>query len=499
MNGVLGMSELLLDTRLEPVQKRFVESIHRSAASLLAIVDDVLDFSKIEAGRLQLAPVECDLVELVEQTAEVLAARADAKNVELLCDCPAGRMPRVRADTVRLRQILVNLGSNAVKFTDRGEVTLRLAPLHIEAEALRVRLEVVDTGIGIEPENQARIFEEFVQEDASTTRRFGGTGLGLAIARQLVELMGGRLALVSIPGAGSTFSFEVSLQLAEPADRIAPPAADLQGLSVLVVDDNAAARNVLVSALSQWGARPVAAASFGDLEQALRADAYNVVTIDDSVLDARALARLRELLSQRVPRPRVLRLASLSSLAHVPVAGEPWFDAYLTKPIRLARLHDAVIGSVADPGAAGTAEPRPPLLPKLRGRALLVEDQSVNRDVAEGMLRALGLQVESAVDGRQALEMLAPGRFDVVLMDCQMPVMDGFSATKELRRRQGAEAGIPVIALTADTTTAAREACFAAGMNDYLGKPFNRASLRSVLARWLPAETDERPITEQYG
>ncbi len=224
MNGVLGMSELLLDTHLDAVQRRFVEGIHRSADSLLAIVDDVLDFSKLEAGRLQLAPIECDLVELVEQTAEMLAARASGKNIELLCDSPARPVPRVRADVVRLRQVLVNLGGNAVKFTEQGEVTLRVAPPDIEGDQLRVKLEVSDTGIGIEPVNQSRIFEEFVQEDASTTRRYGGTGLGLAIARQLVELMGGQLSLVSSPGVGSTFSVELTLQLADPAAQPRPAA-----------------------------------------------------------------------------------------------------------------------------------------------------------------------------------------------------------------------------------------------------------------------------------
>jgi CheY-like chemotaxis protein len=188
-------------------------------------------------------------------------------------------------------------------------------------------------------------------------------------------------------------------------------------------------------------------------------------------------------------------MANLTSLAHAPVSDDPWFDTDLTKPIRLVRLHDAVIGGLGHAGA----EPRVQALPRLRGRVLLVEDQSVNRDVAEGMLRALGLDVESAADGRQALDMLEPGRYDAVLMDCQMPVMDGFSATKELRRRQGTEARIPVIALTADTTTTARDACFAAGMNDYLGKPFNRATLRAVLARWLPIEAGERVVSEQFG
>src|SRR5690349_4200315 len=246
MNGVLGMTSLLLDTKLDAAQRRFAEGIHRSADSLLGIVDDVLDLSKVEAGHLQLDPTDGELLELIEHTAEVLAPRAAGKGIELLIDAPLAPLPRVRFDAVRLRQVLLNLGGNAVKFTERGEVTFRLVPLVTVAEAdggaLRVRVEVADTGIGIAPENQARIFEEFAQEDASTTRRFGGTGLGLAISRQIVELMGGRLSVASVPGTGATFSFELALPLAAAQPVSAAAAARLDGMRVLVADDNAAAR-----------------------------------------------------------------------------------------------------------------------------------------------------------------------------------------------------------------------------------------------------------------
>src|SRR6202011_3552807 len=264
MNGVLGMTSLLLDTHIDPSQRRFAEAIHRSADSLLAIVDDVLDFSKIEAGRLQLDPVNCDLIELVEQTVEMLAARAATKGIELLCDSPTVPLPRVRMDAVRLRQVLVNLGGNAVKFTERGEVILRLGALNTDNGSLTVRFDVADSGVGIAPENQSRIFEEFAQEDASTTRRFGGTGLGLAISRQIVELMGGHLALVSTPGAGSTFSFELSLPLAEPAARAPAPLRSLDGLRVLVVHENTAARTLIGRALRDWRARPMEVGSLAE-------------------------------------------------------------------------------------------------------------------------------------------------------------------------------------------------------------------------------------------
>ena len=487
MNGVLGLSELLLDTHLDAVQRRFADGIHRSADSLLAIVDDVLDFSKLEAGRLQLAPVECDLVELVEQTAEMLAARASGKNIELLCDCPPRPLPRVLADVVRLRQVLVNLGGNAVKFTERGEVTLRVTPPKIEGDRLRVRLEVADTGIGIEPVNQSRIFEEFVQEDASTTRRYGGTGLGLAIARQLVELMGGQLSLVSTPGSGSTFSVELSLQLADPAALPNDLSSDLLGLRILVADDNAAVRRVIMHALDQWGALPVAASSMSEVLRELRASAYNAVIVDHSLLDCPLAGELQKVVAERAVHPRLIRLASLVNLAQSEGADQQCFDGEIAKPVRLSHLLRTLTGDTAQESPTTRTQPTSLLTLAAGARVLVVEDQSLNRDVAEGMLKALGLEADSAHDGSHALEMLARTRYDVVLMDCRMPVMDGYAATAELRRREGEGPRVPVIALTADTTSAARDACFAAGMDDYLGKPFSRATLRAALVRWIPA------------
>jgi signal transduction histidine kinase/ligand-binding sensor domain-containing protein/CheY-like chemotaxis protein len=494
MNGVLGMSELLLDTHLDGGQRRFVEGIHRSADSLLAIVDDVLDFSKIEAGRLQLDPVECDLVELVEQTAEMLATRAAVKGIELLCDLPPNPLPRVRADAVRLRQVLVNLGGNAVKFTEKGEVTFRVVCLESQGDTLRVRIEVADTGIGIDPANQSRIFEEFTQADASTTRRFGGTGLGLSIVRQIVDLMGGRLALASAPGAGSTFSFELPLPLANPAEHTSLRRFDLRGLRILVVTPKEPPRRLIVGALSEWGAHPVGVASFAEALQQLRSAAYNAVVIDDS-LEREAADGLKTVVAERTARPRVVRLTSFVSLRPSEVSEQRWFDEELTKPVHLADLYAALTGSLdATRDEIGARLPRSGTLPPLSGRVLVVEDQQLNREVAEGMLGALSLEVDVAVDGRQALDKLSAGSYDAVLMDCQMPVMDGYSATAELRRREQGGHRTPVIALTADTTSVGRQACFAAGMDDYLGKPFTRATLHAALARWLaPARPLDPP------
>jgi signal transduction histidine kinase/CheY-like chemotaxis protein/streptogramin lyase len=491
MNGVLGMTSLLLDTRMDPAQRRFAEAIHRSADSLLSIVDDVLDFSKIEAGRLQLDPVDADLIELVEQTVEMLAARAATKGIELLCDTPSARLPRVLVDAVRLRQVLVNLGGNAVKFTERGEVTLRVAPLHLHEGSLTLRLEVADTGVGIAPENQSRIFEEFAQEDASTTRRFGGTGLGLAISRQIVELMGGRLELVSAPGLGSTFSMQLSLPLTEPQAQPPPAPQSLDGLRVLVVDGNAAARALVGRALRQWQAEPQEAASPAEAVRELNAARYDAVVVDDRMLDDAGAALRRLLEGEQPARPRIIRLLSFVALQPRMQAIGPRFDAELTKPLRLRHLHralsDCSYQGIATLVGTDLSVASAKSLPTLSGRVLVVEDQPLNREVATGMLTSLGLRVETARDGRQALELLQEQRFDAVLMDCEMPVMDGFSATIALRRREPKGTHIPVIALTADATSAGRAACLAAGMDDYLAKPFRREALHATLKRWLGA------------
>jgi signal transduction histidine kinase/ligand-binding sensor domain-containing protein/CheY-like chemotaxis protein/HPt (histidine-containing phosphotransfer) domain-containing protein len=491
LNGVLGMTSLLLDTPLDGAQRRFAEGIHRSADSLLAMVSDVLDLSKIEAQRVTLDPVENDLIELVEHTVEVLAPRAVAKGIELLFDAPTQPLPRVQVDAVRLRQVLTNLGGNAVKFTEAGEVIFRVVPL-VEGgmgESLRVRLDVSDTGIGIAPQNQRRIFEQFAQEDASTTRRFGGTGLGLAISRQIVQLMGGDLTVTSVPGAGSTFSFELCLPVVRAAPQAAEPLPRLAGVRVLVIDDNPAARVLMSNALRAWGAHPTLVASLDAGLTEARGARYEAVVVDDPSGDGTTDALLEQLHTAGAARPCVIRLASFSSLSPGAAAsGDRWFDAEITKPLRLRDLQRALCGGAPPAGASGAppAPSRPALRARLSGRVLVVEDQPLNRDVAQGMLAALGVACDTAADGQQALDKLASERFDAVFMDCEMPVMDGLSATRALRARERAGEHVPVIALTADATAQGRTACFAAGMDHYLAKPFTREALYTALARWLP-------------
>jgi signal transduction histidine kinase/ligand-binding sensor domain-containing protein/CheY-like chemotaxis protein len=488
MNGVLGMTSLLLDTRVDPAQRRFAEAIHRSADSLLAIVDDVLDFSKIEAGKLHLDPVDCDLIDLVEQTVEMLAARAATKGIELLCDSPAAALPRVKLDALRLRQVLVNLGGNALKFTERGEVIVRLELLGLESDLLKVRIDVADTGIGIAPENQARIFDKFAQEDASTTRRFGGTGLGLAISRQLVELMGGRLAVNSEPGKGSTFSFELTVPLADSSVQPAALLRSLNGLRVLVVHDNTAARMLIGRTLRAWSAGTTEVASLAEALSASPGATYDAVVINDESI-AEAMSLWNEVRGRQGEALRTVLLLSFVSFGSDAAPGASLFDTQLTKPLRNEELYRALStcgnGSVPATERAIALNKPVGILPPLTGRILVVEDQPLNREVAIGMLTSLGLEVQTAHHGLHALQFLETRSFDVVLMDCEMPVMDGFSATAAVRSREAAGIRIPIIALTADVTSAGRAACLAAGMDDYLAKPFRREALHNILSRWL--------------
>jgi signal transduction histidine kinase/ligand-binding sensor domain-containing protein/DNA-binding response OmpR family regulator/HPt (histidine-containing phosphotransfer) domain-containing protein len=488
MNGVLGMTSLLLDTHIDPSQRRFAEAIHRSADSLLAIVDDVLDFSKIEAGRLQLESVECDLIEIMEQTVEMLAARAATKGIELLCDSPAVKLPRVKLDAVRLRQVLVNLGGNAVKFTERGEVILRLGSSGAADGSLNIRVEVADTGVGIAPESQARIFDEFAQEDASTTRRFGGTGLGLSISRQLIELMGGRLEVSSTPGKGSTFSFDLLLPLADPSAQMPAPPRSLTGVRVLVVHENAAARMLLGKTLRAWSARPTEVASLAEALSASSGSNYDALIVDDCLI-VRSMSLWREVRGRLGKNLRTVRLLSFVSLGSSSAPEESLLDTEITKPVRLTELHRALIAcsDESTPLAERTVALKKPagMLPVLHGRILVVEDQPLNREVAIGMLTSLGLEVETAHHGQQALDIIQSRPFDAILMDCEMPVMDGFSATRALRAREPAGIRIPIIALTADVTSTGRAACLAAGMDDHLAKPFRRETLHGILTRWL--------------
>jgi hypothetical protein len=360
--------------------------------------------------------------------------------------------------------------------------------LGLESDLLKVRIDVADTGIGIAPENQAKIFDKFAQEDASTTRRFGGTGLGLAISRQLVELMGGRLTVNSAPGKGSTFSFELAVPLADSSVQPAAPPRNLDGLRVLVVHDNAAARMLIGRTLRAWSADTTEVASLAEALSASAGATYDAVVINDESI-AEAMSLWSEVRSRHGEGLRTVLLLSFVSLGSDAAPGASLLDTQLTKPLRIEELYRALnaCGNGSTPVAERTIAVNRPagMLPPLTGRVLVVEDQPLNREVAIGMLTSLGLEVQTAHHGQQALEFLETRSFDAVLMDCEMPVMDGFSATAAVRSREAPGIRIPIIALTADVTSAGRAACLAAGMDDYLAKPFRREAMHNILSRWL--------------
>ena len=493
MNGVMGMSELLRGTQLTPRQRRLSETISHSAEALLQIINDILDFSKVEAGKLKLERIEFGLRETVEETIEIFAARAHAKGLELVCAVELDVPTTVCSDPMRLRQVLINLVGNAIKFTDSGEVIVRV---RTAGEDGLLRFEVSDTGIGIAADAQGQIFNAFSQADSFTSRTYGGTGLGLAICRELATLMGGAIGVHSEPDRGSTFWFEVPL---DPVSQATPtltrlPRLTLAGLRALIIDDNASNREILQQHLQSWGVEAVAVQSGDAALGALNdneATPFDLALMDDQMpgMDGVQLAkRIRQ-----DPRWPSLRLIMLSSRDDQDggVDGVPLFAAVLTKPLRRAQIFSCLTRVMTLPadatmpdrelGAATTETAA--TAPKI----LLVEDNAVNREVAIGMLEGLGCAIHAAENGWLAIEAMNAAAYDAVLMDCQMPVMDGLTATAEIRRREQNYGGarVPIIALTANAMEGDRERCLAAGMDDFLCKPFTQAQLATLLKRWL--------------
>ncbi len=493
MNGVMGMSELLQGTELNSHQRRLSETISRSAEALLQIINDILDFSKIEAGKMELERTEFNLREVVEETIEILAEIAHSKGLELACFIDGTVPVEVRADPTRLRQILINLIGNAIKFTQDGEVVVRVTAA--DAQGL-LRFEVVDTGIGIPQEAQHRIFNAFSQADSFTTRKYGGTGLGLAIVKQLVALMGGEIQMRSVPDQGSTFWFEVRVEpLAETAPTLSRmPRSNLVGLRALVVDDNASNREIVQQHLQTWGVK-VELADSG--RRALSVLEGNPTSLPDLVILDHQMPVMDGLeVAMRIranPTLEKLRLVMLSSrefnesaLGHAHL-----FDAALAKPLRRSQLFSCLSRAMTLSTKAAPDSGPASFIPT-GFKILVVEDNHVNRAVAVGMLESLGYSATSADNGRAAIDAMSKVRFDAVLMDCQMPVMDGMTATSEIRDREQRIGGARtlIIALTANAMEGDRERCLAAGMDDFLSKPFTRQQLANLLSRWqLPHST----------
>ncbi len=506
MNGVIGMTDLILDTELTAKQRKFAETVRTSAESLLGVINDILDFSKIEAGRLELETVDFDLRQTVEDVCDLLAERAHGKGLELACVMHDGVATQVRGDPGRLRQILINLAGNAVKFTERGEVIVRVTSEAQGPDTATLRFEVSDTGIGISREARQRIFTAFTQADGSTTRRYGGTGLGLTIARQLAAMMGGTIGVESEPGKGSTFWFTARFGRQRlGARRAAAPRRNLQGLRVLIVDDNATNLELLHHQVSSWGMRDGCAESGPKAldmlrEAAGRGQPFDIAILDMMMPGMNGLDLARRIKSQgAIGSVRLVLLTSVGLRGDAVEARRARIEGYLSKPVRQSDLYNClatVMGRDPDSTVLITRHTLTEKRPRLQGHVLLAEDNPVNQEVILAMLESLGCSVDVAADGQQALDRIAGTDYDLVLMDCQMPNKDGLEATGELRRREqgaGAKRHVPVVALTANAMEGDRERCLAAGMDDYLSKPVRRELLEAALAKWLAAD---RPPSE---
>jgi signal transduction histidine kinase/PleD family two-component response regulator/HPt (histidine-containing phosphotransfer) domain-containing protein len=514
MNGVIGMTGLLLDTPLTQEQKEYASTIQLSGDSLLSIINDILDFSKIEAGQMRLETIDFDLRMAVEDVVALFAERAHEKGLELASLVDYDVPTALEGDPGRIRQTLTNLVGNAIKFTERGEVVLRAELAGEDVERATVRISVNDTGIGMTGEQQARVFESFSQADASTTRRYGGTGLGLTISRQMVGLMGSEIGVESESGVGSTFFFTLPLKK-QPGDarRTPPPPTDLRDVRVLIVDDNATNRHILRKQLSSWGMESGEAeegfAALEELSEAAQGDApYGLAILDMQMpgMDGMQLARhISE--DPDIAPTRMILLTSIGQRGDGDEARRAGIEACLTKPVRQSELYNAIATVMGAPEAAG--EEGAPLVTRHtlremqtehRPHLLLAEDNPVNQKVAAKMLERLGYRVDVAQNGLKALEALERNRYAAVLMDVQMPEMDGYEATAEIRRREAASAwqgeyrSTPIIAMTANAMQGDREKALAAGMDDYLAKPVRQEDLDEVLGRWVAQEPAEAAI-----
>jgi len=495
LNGILGMCELLLDSGLGAEQRQHLGIVQRSAHALAVLFDDILDYSRIESGRLNLDPIEFDLRVTVEGVVEIFQPMALAKDVDLGCLIHSSVPRTVEGDPSRLRQVLSNLIGNAVKFTERGEVVVRIDARARDEEAAQVRFEVIDTGIGIPDGARARLFEAYSQVDDSMSRPHEGSGLGLAISKQLVELMGGRIDYRSTRGRGSRFWFDLPLRTVAGARREVER-GELESVRVLVVDEHALGREVACRQLASSGVRVDSVDSGRRALERLRdarreGDAYRVALVDleSPGVDSLALARSIKA-DAAIADTRVVLGTTSGRRGETREAIEAGVDAYLTKPLDRAKLVECLRQVVA----LGGAPPRTVItrhslaetLESSRRRVLLVDDNSVNQKVAARMLEQLGCRVDVANDGVEALAATGTARYDLVLMDCQMPHMDGFAATRSIRDQE-AERGLartPVVALTALAHGQHEERCRRAGMDDFLSKPFTREALEHVLVRW---------------
>ena len=515
MNGVLGMTELLIGTDLTDKQRRFAETAHHSAETLLSLLNDILDFSKIEAGRLTLEVISFDLHETVEDVASLFADQASHKGLELTCYLDQNIPDIAVGDPVRLRQVLTNLLGNAIKFTSHGEVSMAVKALGHDNGEIPVRFEVRDTGVGIAPEQTLHIFDAFSQADGSTTRKFGGTGLGLTISKQLVEIMGGQIGLESEPGKGSTFWFTIPLKPSTDHQTTQFNAQEeLAGKRVLIVDDNETNRTILHHQVTAWGMGNDVVedgkSALALLREAKTSKApFDIAIIDMAMPEMDGLQLAHAIKDDPdIRKPAVIMLSSVADVLEPSVLKKANIAACLTKPARRSLLYNTLLGIVS-------RDHRSPLFScvqedggqppgKFPCRVLLVEDNLVNQEVSRHMLESFGCTVDIAQHGKEAVEANKQKQYDVIFMDGQMPIMDGYEATRIIRQEENANNGqslrhIPIIALTAHAMQGDREVCLAAGMDDYLPKPFDRQQLAEVLHRWIKDSGRAAVVTESKG
>jgi signal transduction histidine kinase/CheY-like chemotaxis protein len=509
MNGVLGMTELLLDTKLDALQRDYAETIRDSGTSLLTVINDILDFSKVEAGKLELEQLDVDLRDTFEDVARLLSIQAHAKGLELTAQIDAKLPDLVKGDAGRIRQILLNLAGNAIKFTAQGEVALEIKVLGTDESGTTVRCEVRDTGIGIPADRLGSLFAPFMQVDTSTTRRFGGTGLGLSIVRRLVELMGGETGVESTEGVGSLFWFTAHFAPAfSGLQKLQPVPASIKGQRVLVVDDNATNRKVLMGQLLLCGVEPVSASSADEalalMRQAAAAGrAFDAALLDHLMPECDGAELGRNIVQdENIKSTRLILLTSSGQRGDGQVFADIGFAAYLLKPVTQRDLTECLILVLANTAQSWHMQSQPMITrhalraqrTQTHNRILLAEDNPVNQKVASRLLEKLQDRVDVVADGLAAVAAWQSGKFDLIFMDCQMPQMDGYEATREIRRLEAGKSHIPIIALTAHAMTGDEAKCRAAGMDDYLSKPIDRNKLEVCLERLLIGKGSTLPM-----
>jgi two-component system, sensor histidine kinase and response regulator len=514
MNGVIGMIELLLETPLNPMQLDYAQTVRDSAAALLTVINDILDFSKVEAGKLDLEVLDMDMRDTVEDVARLLAIQAHAKGLEVIALIDPGLPDLVRGDAGRLRQVLLNLGGNAVKFTQKGEVSIECKVAQKDDRGTLIRCEIRDTGTGIPASRVDALFTAFTQVDSSTTRRFGGTGLGLSIVKRLVELMDGEVGVSSEEGVGSTFWFTARLGVAQDAAKARPaPPIELRGQRIIIVDDNMTNRKVLMGQLSLCGMEAVCARSAEEALSLMRIAAtggrpFEVALLDHQMPGCDGATLGKTILAEPALRgARLILLTSSGQRGDGRMFSELGFAGYLLKPVTHRDLTDCLM-MVLGTQAEGWRTATQPIVTRhaLRSQRhreahhiLLAEDNVVNQKVACRILEKLGYRVDVAGDGQAAFEAWQSGRYHVILMDCQMPVMDGYETSRKIREHEVGGKHVPIIALTAHAMKGADTECRAAGMDDYLSKPIDREQLQKALNRWLNEPGDSESEEKAAG